>query len=219
MTHNGAKMLRCAVRVLWKTFWQVNKWLFVPHLLSLQCLTSQRRTGSVSVQTGRAAKASRRSGHTPPTSREQWAFFFSWITVASSPLPSHWSTMRPYSQKQEAVTNRNYFPSQSEGPPLRWLLFKVPFFDEISASIFVFFVEKHNFFSLDCLDSLPWVSNPKGNVLGLQWLVTMTHRLSSSKRPQPRQLTNLSAAQEDVVFLSSSQYDHHDFKVFLSQRI
>lgn len=76
--------------------------------------------------------------------------FFSWITVASSPLPSHWSTMRPYSQKQEAVTNRNYFPSQSEGPPLRWLLFKVPFFDEISAPILVFFVEKHNFFSLDC---------------------------------------------------------------------
>lgn len=53
-------------------------------------------------------------GHTSPTSREQWAVF-SWITVASSPLSSHWSAAPHHSTRQEAVTNRNDIFVQSEG--------------------------------------------------------------------------------------------------------
>lgn len=37
-----------------------------------------------------SGKSRQEGGHTSPTSQEQWAVF-SWITVASSPSPSHWS--------------------------------------------------------------------------------------------------------------------------------
>ena len=53
-----------------------------------------------------------KGGHTSPTSQEQWTVF-SWITVASSKLPSYWSTAPHHSPRQEAVTNRNHIFSQS----------------------------------------------------------------------------------------------------------
>lgn len=75
------------------------------------------------------------AGHTSLTSQEQWAVF-SWITVASSPLLSHWFAVPNHSPRQEAGTNRNDTFSQSGTPLLRWLIFKVTFFDEIRVPAF-----------------------------------------------------------------------------------
>ena len=86
---------------------------------------------SFSERLGRAGRAGgREGGHTSPTSQEQWAAF-SWITVASSPLPSHWSTLPHHWPGQEAVTNRNDISTQSGGLVLKWLTFDVTFYEKL----------------------------------------------------------------------------------------
>lgn len=61
-----------------------------------------------------SSRSRRKGGHTSPTSQEQWAVF-SWITVASSPLRSHWSAEPHHSSRQEAVTSGTKFFNQSGG--------------------------------------------------------------------------------------------------------
>lgn len=78
-------------------------------------------------------KESRRveGGRTSSTSQEQWSVF-SWITVASSSLLSHWFTLLHHSPTQEAVTNRNDKSSKLAANIPRWLIFKVTFVSEIN---------------------------------------------------------------------------------------
>ncbi len=103
--------------------------------VSHECLTCQWGYWFLQCAVKPSSQSRQEGGHASPTSREQWAVF-SWITVASSPLPSHWFAVPHHSSRQEAVTNRNAIFIQSGAPVLRWLIFKVTFFDEISVLIF-----------------------------------------------------------------------------------
>lgn len=83
--------------------------------VSHECLTCQWGYWFLQCAVKPSSQGRQEGGHTSPTSREQWAVF-SWITVASSPLLSHWSTVPHHSSRQEAVTNRNAIFSQSGAP-------------------------------------------------------------------------------------------------------
>ena len=95
-------------------------------------------------------------GHTPSASLKQWGIF-SWNTVASLVLPSHWSTPPTHSQRQEAVTNRNgvFDQSEWEGDSLSKSLSSIK---SVLSSRF-FFLQENLFFLKNKKGSVETMSN------------------------------------------------------------
>lgn len=147
-----------------------------------ECLTCQRGAGSFSAPLGRAARAFRMVVALLRRPRNNGAVF-SWITVASSALSSHWSALPLHSSRQEAVTNRNDIFSQSGG-----ILYRGDSFSKSLSSmkpVLSSFRGKRSFHTHMSVGTmnwklfmLSWVSNLDGNLLGIQW-PAMTHSLSS----------------------------------------
>lgn len=131
VTPSGAKTLKLTVRILGNTVFveerhnriiiiSESQMLFimkchVPDLLSHMSILPANGILRLwcAVRLSRICRLE--GGDTSPTSQEQWAVF-SWITVASSPLLSHWSAAPYHSPRQETVTNRNHISSQSANP-------------------------------------------------------------------------------------------------------
>lgn len=153
--------------------WQIYCLMWVSHQSAghwvLQCVV---KLSSQSRQEG---------GHTSPTSQEQWAVF-SWITVASSPLSSHWAAELHHSPRQETVTIMTNISNQSGASVLCESLSK-----SLSLINSVFWSFSRN--NVPCMPThtyadtpkvfwitkrilfmLSWLSNPNGNLLTLHHL-------------------------------------------------